>query len=380
MINRDRLLEEFVRLVRIDSPSRREGAVAGYLRERFSSMGAQVLEDGAAEFVKGESGNLIVRVPGTRKGLSPLMFNAHLDTVDPGVGINVLREGGILRSDGRTILGADDKSGIAVLIEALLALQEDGVVHAPLEFVFTICEEIGLFGAKYLNYGLVTAKMGYALDTSSTTSIISGAPEANSLQVTIQGLAAHAGLEPQSGISAIQIAGEALSAMHLGRIDSETTANIGLIRGGTARNIIPDRVELEGEVRSHDREKLALHTAHITDCFNAAVSKAGEKRGADDGLPAVRIDVTLDYPLMRIGDDHPVVSLVQEAGRSLGRGLLPQKSGGGSDANIFNAHGIATVILGTGMQRVHTTEEYIDVDDMVRTAELVVKVVSLYGL
>jgi tripeptide aminopeptidase len=329
------------------------------------------------------------------------MFNAHLDTVEPGRGVKVIEENGTFKSDGRTILGADDKSGIAVLIEAARLLQEGKIAHCPLEFVFTVCEEIGLFGAKTLDYNLLQARMGYALDTSSTTRIISGAPEANRLYIKVQGLSAHAGLDPEKGINAIQIAGEAIATVQLGRIDHETTANIGLVRGGTARNIIPDYIELEGEVRSHARRKLADHTEHIRGCFERAVLaykekhrspfekggrrgilKGGDfqgKRTADDKLPAWHMEVVTEYPLMAVDDSHPAVVLVQEAGKNLGRRLTPEKSGGGSDANIFNAHGIATVILGTGMQSVHTTNEYIHLEDMVQTVKLIMEIISTYS-
>jgi tripeptide aminopeptidase len=401
MINRQRLAGEFLRLVQIDSPSKQEGAVAQYVRKIFESLGAGVIEDRAGPLIGSESGNLIVRMPGTRRDLPPLMFNAHLDTVEPGRGVKVIQENGTFKSDGQTILGADDKSGIAILIEAVRYLQENKTAHCPLEFVFTVCEEIGLFGAKSLDYSLLRARMGYALDTSSTTRIISGAPEANSLYIKVQGLSAHAGLEPEKGINAIQIAGEAMATVQLGRIDHETTANIGLVRGGTARNIIPDYIELEGEVRSHDRRKLADHTEHIRGCFERAVLaykekhippfekggrggilKGGDfqgKRTADDKLPAWHMEVVTEYPLMAVDDSHPVVVLVQEAGKNLGRRLTPEKSGGGSDANIFNAHGIATVILGTGMQSVHTTNEYIHLEDMVQTVQLIMEIISTYS-
>lgn len=401
MINRQRLAGEFLRLVQIDSPSRQEGAIAQYVRKIFESLDAGVIEDRAGPLIGSESGNLIVRIPGTRRDLPPLMFNAHLDTVEPGRGVKVIQENGTFKSDGQTILGADDKSGIAILIEAIRLLHEEEVAHCPLEFVFTVCEEIGLFGAKSLNYSLLQARMGYALDTSSTTRIINGAPEANSLCIKVQGLAAHAGLEPEKGINAIQIAGEALAAMQLGRIDHETTANIGLVHGGTARNIIPEYVELEGEVRSHDRRKLADHTEHIRGCLERAVLaykekhipsfekwgcggilKGGDfqgKRTADDNLPGWHMEVVTEYPLMAVDDSHPVVVLAQEAGKILGRRLTPEKSGGGSDANIFNAHGITTVILGTGMQSVHTTNEYIHLEDMVQTVQLIMEIISTYS-
>lgn len=379
MIDKIRLVQEFINLVRIDSPSGNESAIAEYLKEVFAGLGAQIVEDEAGRHAGSTANNLIVRVPGARTDLPPLMFNAHLDTVEPGTGINVIEKDGILKSDGRTILGADDKSGIAILIEVLRVLVENAQSFPPIELVFTICEETGLWGAKNLDYSLLASRIGYALDTSSVTKIISGAPEANTISIRVHGLAAHAGLEPERGINAIQLAGEALARMQLGRIDHETTANIGLISGGTARNIVPDQVFLKGEVRSHNKEKLNKQTTQIRECLNRTISDYKAARDIKGDLPSWAMDVELDYPLMRIPDENPAVSLAQKAGRSLGRELVAEKSGGGSDANIFNAHGITTVILGTGMQMVHTTNEFIRIDDMVQAAELVLKIVLLYS-
>ncbi|MFH1148139.1 MAG: M20/M25/M40 family metallo-hydrolase [Pseudomonadota bacterium] len=379
MINRNRLVQEFLRLVRIDSTSGKEAAIAEYLKQVFTGMDAHIFEDGAGKAAGSNANNLIVRMPGKAAGLPPLMFNAHLDTVEPGTDINVVETDGILKSDGRTILGADDKSGIAILIEVLRVLKESNTTCAPIELVFTISEETGLWGAKYLDYGLLESRMGYALDTSSVTRIISGAPEANTLSIRINGLAAHAGLEPEKGINAIQLAGEALAQMQLGRIDYETTANIGLISGGTARNIVPEQVFLKGEVRSHNKDKLDRQTAQIRDCLDRTISNYRAERKIEGDLPSWTMDVDLDYPLMKVPDDHPAVSLAREAGRSLERELVPEKSGGGSDANVFNAHGITTVILGTGMQMVHTTNEFIKIDDMVQAAELILKMILLYS-
>lgn len=378
MIKKDRLAETFLELVQMDSPSRSEGRVARYLTEKFKCMGAEVLEDKAGSVIGGESGNLIVRLPGTRKELAPIMFNAHMDTVEPGKGIKVIFENGTFRSDGQTVLGGDDKSGIAVLIEAASVLKENNLDHGPLEYLFTVAEEIGLCGAKNLDYGLLKARMGYALDTSSMDKVITGAPEGNTLLIKVRGLAAHAGLEPEKGINAFKVAAQALAEMELGRIDPETTANIGVIKGGTARNIVPDYVEMEGEVRSHDKSRLAAHTEYIRACLEKAIVDYKQEKGLEGDLPLLEMDIRLDYPLMNIADSVPVVQLVQRAARNLGRPMESQRSGGGSDANIFNSYGISTVILGTGMQRVHTTEEFIALEDMVQTTELILKMIQIH--
>ena len=200
--------------------------------------------------------------------LEPLFFNCHLDTVEPCIGIKVVRKDDIFTSLGETILGSDDKSGIAAMIEALTVLRENKLSHAPMEFVFTTCEEIGLLGAKALNPEHVRAKMGYALDSTGFGRVIVGAPASNRLHITVRGVAAHAGLHPEQGINAIVLAGQALAAAPCGRIDDETTANFGTIQGGAASNIVAEEVRIVGEVRSHSPDKLERLTAEIEQAFS----------------------------------------------------------------------------------------------------------------
>lgn len=376
MIDAQRLADEFARMAAISSPSRGEGDMATYLAERFISLGAEVVFDGAGERVGGETGNLVARLPGVGE---PLMISVHMDTVEPCAGVTPVLKDGVFTSAGETILGADDKAGIAELIEALEVLRAGSIPHPPLEVVVTICEEIGLVGAKELDYGLVKARRGLALDTSGVDVVIHRAPAANKLRFTLTGRESHAGIAPEKGLSAIEVAGRAIAAMRLGRIDAETTANLGTIKGGQATNIVPRRVVIEGEARSHDAGKLAAQTAHMVDCFETAARQTARTIGGEQVQARLDTEVVSDYPLMNVPEDAPLIVLLQRAAASLGRTLAIRSEGGGSDANIFNGHGIETVILGTGMTDVHTVNESVRVADMVRVSELLVETLRLAG-
>jgi len=357
VIDEQRLLRTFIELVQIDSPSGEEAAIAQHLEERFRALGMSVRRD--------ELNNLVATLPG--EGV-PVMLAAHMDTVMPGHGIKPVVRDGVVYSDGTTILGGDDKAGVSAILEVLHTLVERQLPHPPLEVVITVQEELGLVGAKGLDKGLLQARTGVSLDAGGPQgTIIVSAPSQDSFLVVIHGKAAHAGSEPEKGINAIRVAAEALCEMPLGRIDSETTANIGIIKGGTARNVVPDRVEMVGEARSRQLGKLEEQTARMV----AALKGAAERYGA-----TAEIDVQRAYDGYALDESDPVVHALAEACRSAGVEPTFMPSGGGSDANIYNAHGIKVVNLSVGMGNVHTTEERVAVADMVAAAEIVLAFVS----
>ncbi len=378
MVNRDRLADAFTRLVQIDSVSKREGAVAKTLREIFETMGAEVIFDGAGPRTGSDTGNLIARFQGSETDAVPLLLNAHMDTVQPGEGVKILFAEGTFSSDGTTVLGADDKSALAIIIEAIKVLQENSRAYGPLEVVVTICEEVGLLGAKNLDYSLVKAQYGYSLDVSDVDGIVTRAPAANHLEFQVYGRDAHAGAAPEKGINAIQLASRAISKIRMGRIDEETTANIGLIEGGTATNIVPSVVKVAGEVRSHNPEKLAHETNEIVRAFEEEIAQYRETHPSEDGLPRLEATFREDFPLLKIPEEHAVVTLAKEAASNLGREMKIKMSGGGSDANIFFGNGIVTGILGTGMKDMHTVRETIRLDDMVKCAELLLEIIEVH--
>jgi len=377
MINRKRLAETFKFLVQIDSVSKEEGVIANEIKKILESLGAETFVDNAGDKIGGNSGNLIAKFKGNTKA-PPLLLNAHMDTVEPGRGVTALLENGTFTSNGTTILGADDKSAIAILLETLTILKENDLPYGPLDLVFTVCEEIGLQGAKHLDLNAVTAKYGFALDATDTEGIVTRAPSANHLEFTVHGKDAHAGAAPEKGINAISLACKAIAKLELGRIDQETTCNIGIIEGGIATNIVPNLVKVKGEVRSHDEEKLNKITNEIVFSFNEVIENY-KKINPNDELPRVEINLKKDFPRTHIPDNHPVIKLATRAAENLGRKMKTKTTGGGADANIFFEKGIFTGVLGTGMRDMHTVRESIKLDDMVRTAELLLEIIRLHS-
>ena len=375
-INLERLASVFTTLCEIDSPSKQEGRVATYLKSIFTELGAEVSEDDSAAQTGSDCGNLFVRFPDGGLDKEPVFFNCHMDTVLPAVGVEVKREGEVFTSVGDTVLGSDDKAGIAALIEVMRTLQEKNIPYGPVEYVFTTCEEVGLMGVKALTPSSIKAKIGYALDSSGINRVVVGAPAANRITAKIKGVAAHAGLSPEKGISAIHLAARAIARLKLGRLDSESTANIGLIEGGTATNIIPESVVVHGEVRSHTLAKLKEHIQNIQDVFQSEVDNWTDPENIVDGKPSLNFKVIEDYPVMKLDKDSAVIKRVAEAATALDAELDYVVAGGGSDANIFNSFGIQCAILSTGMDKVHSTQETIKLSDMALTAELVMAILT----
>ncbi|HIE12937.1 MAG TPA: M20/M25/M40 family metallo-hydrolase [Desulfotomaculum sp.] len=366
MVNRDRLLSEFLELVQIDSVSGRERKVCDLLKKRLGSLGLQVVEDDAGGTGALAAGNIVARLAATADG-PHLLFCAHMDTVEPGEGIKpVVGEDGVVRSRGETILAADDKAGIAAIMEALRTICEQKIEHGEITVAFTICEETGLLGAKRLAPS-VKADFGFVLDsTGPPGGVVVRAPSQDKITATIYGKAAHAGVDPEKGINAIYVAAQAIAAMKLGRIDPETTANIGIISGGKATNIVPDCVYLEGEVRSLANKRRAENTDRICRTIEETARKAKAR---------AEIKVDLLYEGFGFQKEAPVIELVRRAMRRRGIEAVLNQSGGGSDANVLNARGIPTVNLSTGMENVHTTDEQIAVTDIVTTAQIVLELV-----
>ncbi len=374
MVNQQRICDEFMCQAAIDSPSYHEAAMADYLAQRLKKLGATVEFDTAGSRIGSDANNLIARITGTKPG-EPLLLSAHMDTVTPAKNVTPVLKDGIFTSAGDTILGGDDKSGIVAIIEAVEVLREQNIPCVDLEIVISICEEQGLLGAKQLDYSQLKAKRAIALDTRGTDIVINRAPAANRFKIDIFGHEAHAGVCPEAGISAIQIASRAIAEMELGRIDAETTANIGTIHGGMASNIIPGQISLRGEVRSHAVDKLRRQTEAIVACVEAEV-KAGAIVSNGETIQAkMAFEINDDYPPMRVAENAEILQLITAAGDALKRPQQIQAAGGGSDANIFNSHGIEMVIMGTGMEKVHTIDEYIALADMVKTSELLVEVI-----
>ena len=373
-INRERLASVFTTLCEIDSPSKQEGRVAVYLIALFTEMGAEVFEDDSASRTGSDCGNLFIRFPESGLAKEPVFFNCHMDTVLPAIGVKVKREGEVFSSAGDTVLGSDDKAGIAALIEVMRTLQEKNIPHGPVEYIFTTCEEVGLLGVKALDPSLIKAKIGYALDSSGINRVVIGAPAANRITAEVKGLASHAGLSPEKGISAIQLAARAIARLKLGRLDPESTANIGVIEGGTASNIIPESALVQGEVRSHNVKLLQEHTAHIRSTFEEEIATWSDPEGVVEGRPSLDFTAVDDFPILKLDRDSAVIKRVEAAAALIDRELHYVVAGGGSDANIFNGYGLQCAILSTGMEKVHSTRETIKLSDMALTADLIMAI------
>ncbi len=379
MINQERIKNLLLELVQIDSISRKEREVAERIRAICEEMGAEVEIDGAGEKVGGNTGNVIARFPGTIPGAEAIMMSAHMDTVVPGEGVKPVVEGDIIRTDGTTVLGGDDKSGCAVIIETIRCLQEQAIPHAPIDAVFSICEEVGLLGAKHLDLSKVRAKYGLVFDSDDPGFLFTKGPSANHFEFKIFGLESHAGVAPEQGISAIKIAAEGIAAMKLGRIDEVTTANIGVIRGGEATNIITNLVTLRGEARSLDEAKLNAQTEHMIKCLTDAAEKYEVTVDGVTTKGRVESQVTREYYAMDVPDSSRVVQLVLGAASRMNLEVKTLASGGGCDANIFNKQGIECANLGTGMRAIHTVKEWLDVKDMYASAEMTLEIMRLNG-
>ena len=379
MIDKARLKERVLELVRIDSLSRKERAIALRLKEILEALGGVVFMDDAGSAVGGEVGNLVAHFDGNVEGAEAMLLSAHMDTVAPGEGVVPVVDGDVIRSDGTTVLGGDDKSGLAIILEVLQAVREEKVPHGHIDVVFTICEEVGLLGAKHLDLGLVRAKTGLVLDSDSIGFLITKAPAVNHLEFEVHGLEAHAGICPERGISAIQVAARGIAAMRLGRIDEDTTANLGLVSGGTAVNIVPNRVMLTGEVRSHDEEKLERQTQAMVACLQDAA--AGATLELDGRLHETRVEsrISRAYDRMDVSDETAIVQRVHEAARNLGFAVDTVAKGGGCDANVLNKRGLQVANLASGMRDIHTVHEWLDVNDLVTAARIIHEVVRLEG-
>ncbi len=379
MIQRDRLVQHLLDLIRIDSPSRREGKVALRLKKDLEAMGAEVTFDRAGEKIGGNTGNLIAHFRGSGNSASAFLLSAHMDTVQPGEGIKPWIDGDAIRTDGTTVLGGDDKSGIAIVCEAIRSLQEDKFPYGDLEVVFTICEEDGLQGAKNLDISLLKSRFGLVFDSDAAGILFTKAPASDRMEFTVHGLEAHAGMFPERGLNAIQIASEGIANMRLGRLDDETTANIGFIRGGLAPNIVAKQVFIKAEARSHSYEKLSAQTNHMRKCLQDAIAKHSVVIDGNTHTPRLEEKVWRDYERIHIEDDSPIVQLVLKAAQNLGQNIDTRKMGGGCDASALNQRGFQVANLGTGMHDIHTVNEWLDIPEMCRTVSIVEEILKLHG-
>lgn len=371
MINKKRILDEFYELVQIKCSTRAERQVADVIKQKLVNLHTEVTEDDIGSKIGGDCGNVIAFLPGTVAGAPGILLTAHLDCVEPCGNIQPVLRDGIITSAGDTILGSDDKSGVVAILEAVRVLKEQNIPHGNIQVVFTVAEEGGLNGSKNIDPSLLKADFGYALDSSgSPGEIVNMAPGQNQLEIIVHGKKAHAGVAPEEGINAIVLAGKALAGIRDGRIDQETTANIGIIEGGTATNIVPDKVKIVAEARSRNMEKLTAQTEHMRQVFEETVKGSGGR---------AEVSISKKYDAYVLAETAPVVQLARQAAESIGLTPVIKATGGGSDANFFNSYGVPTVVLGTGMSKVHTTDEFIKEEDLYNICAFTLAIVKAAG-
>ncbi len=359
--------ELFLELAALPSPSGSERVVADRVADYLRDLRLDVDEDDAGARIDSTIGNLLCRIEAKGSG-TPLFFCAHLDTVPPDGPIEPVLDDGVIRNGAGTILGADDKSAVAVMLEATRRIVAEGRPHGGIELLFTPKEEVGLRGAAAFDEQRLRATVGYVYDHAGPVGeVILGAPFQSKLDVAFHGRAAHSGMYPEEGRSAIAAAARAIADLRLGRLDEETTANVGEIRGGAARNIVPEHCSFIAEARSHDERKLAdlIQEMLETITFAAQLAECDVETKSEASARGYRFRK----------DDVPVrlaAAALERAGFSPSYGL----SGGGADANVFNERGLQCLNLANGMTDIHTSDERIAVEDLERMVDVTLALVE----
>lgn len=361
MINEQRLLDEFLELIQIDSETHHEGNIARVLKEKLEALGLEAEIDDAGIPCASDGGNVFARFPGTLTS-EPIMLSAHMDTVSPGRGIKPQIRDGAIYTDGTTILGGDDKGGIAAILEAVRTVKENNLPHRTVEILFSISEEIGLAGAKAFDSSKLTAKRAYIFDNGGATgSCTTRAAARTQLSVEVIGRRAHAGSAPDKGISAIQVAAKAIANMNLLKVDEDTTCNIGSIKSEFENNVVPDLCVFSAEIRCFTQEGMEKQVEHLRKCLQDACDEFGAE---------FKFNVMPAYASYSIAEDSGVFQEFVAAVESLGCEVKTKSGKGGTDANVHNARGMEALPVGIGMAKIHTTDEYIKIENLNGSARL----------
>ena len=362
MIREDRLVKLFLDLIHINAPALQEREVMEWLKDYLEGIGLEVQEDNAGEKIGGNANNLIVWLRGTLPDVPRVFLSAHMDTVEPTAGLVVEERNGTFYSVSDTILGADDKGGVAPAIEALHALKESALPHGDICLILSCAEEIGLLGADSVELDELNLDFGYILDTGPPVgTFVTRTATHDQLEILVHGKPAHAGKDPENGINAIQVAATAIEGMRVGRIGPETTSNLGMIEGGTAVNVVCPFVKIRAEARSTSVTELDVQVAHMIQRFETAAAQWGT---------TVEIKHHRHYSSFDIPEDSPVVQIALEASQHLGFESNLRTTLGGSDGNIYNAKGLPCIVMATGMDKIHTHEECISRESLIDTARL----------
>ena len=368
-INEERLKNTFIELVSVPCPSCDEKQEADLLVKKLQELGMEPKVDRAGEQCGGTTGNVWGFLKGNVPGALRLFFEAHMDSVAPTTGTNVIEKDGVLYSDGTTTLGGDDKSGVAAVLEAMQCIIENDLPHGDIQVCFTIGEETGSYGVRYMDKTMIQADAGYCMDCGGHPgAIFNASPKAINLKLKVKGKSAHAGLEPEKGINAIMLAADALHALPAyGRIDEETTLSVDMIDGGLAPNIVPEACEIVIDMRCPNQTKLERLKKETVEIFRNVVEAKGG---------AVEVAVKEVAPGVNLNTDHATVKLAATAAEKLGFPVSTGFTGGCSDANFLCGMGLPTVLLATGMDKIHTTEERLALEDLYNAASWVLGIVE----
>jgi tripeptide aminopeptidase len=366
-IDKKRLIDSFLRLVRIKSPSGEEKEIVEHVREILSGIGLEVDIDDSGKKYGSNSGNLTAFLKGDNPEMMPIFIGAHLDTVIlNGEVIPYIDDGIIRNKNSKCILGGDDKVAVAAIIEVLRSIVENNIETGDIYIVFTISEEIGVVGAKYVNMNKVGAEYGFVFDAHGDIgTIYNKAPYQNSIDAEFIGKAAHAGIEPEKGINSIKAAAIAISNIRFGRLDQETTTNIGKINGGVARNIVPENTKVILEARSLEETRLEEVTKEMISSLKRASSDIGCK---------LKYKLVREYDGFNIGPEEIPLKIAFNAIKKIGIDPVVASSGGGSDINVFNSKGKRAVNLSSGMEDVHTNTEYVKISQLEKLAQLIFEI------
>ncbi|RDY26916.1 M20/M25/M40 family metallo-hydrolase [Romboutsia weinsteinii] len=368
MISKERLQDTFINIVKVDSPPKHEIEMANWLVKYLEARGIESKIDNVDSKFDGNSGNVIAYIKGSLD-IEPICFQAHMDQVVPCIGVKPVVEGNIIKTDGTTTLGADDKAGIAAILEALEHIKEENIPHRDIYLMFTVCEEVGMYGCKHFDTNDLPIKNIVILDAEGKPGTIAyKAPSKEHVEITFNGRKAHAGIEPEKGINAVVAASHAISNMHVGRLDSETTSNIGGINGGGPTNIVTDEVTFNAEIRSHSMEKLQNEINHMKRCCDEAASKFNT---------TYEINHNNSYPSFELSKESYIYRLSEKCIKNAGIEPNPMVIGGGSDANILAQKGYDCAIIILGMYKPHALEEYLNIDELYLTTKAVANMMTL---
>jgi tripeptide aminopeptidase len=367
------IVEDFLEIVTTPSHCLNERALADLMKSKLQELGCQVEEDSAGAKIGGDSGNIIARLPGAKSAES-VLFSAHLDRVsNPGKITPIVKiDEDKITSDGTTILGADDASGLAAVIDGIRRLKQSGLEHGEVEIVFTVAEEIGLQGSAAMDLGRLKSKIAYVIDTSGDVGVlVNQAPTQRTVKIRIHGKSSHAGMEPEKGINAIKAGAVALSRLREGRLSPITTSNFGVIQGGQATNIVCDMLYLKGEARSHDEGELSAYCEEVEQTFRKAAKEAGA---------TVEFAWNLEYSAFKVAKKERVVTVASQALAALGLKAKIVRGGGGLDANNFNLAGIKSLGLSPGYKNVHSPNESQSISQLILCGQAVFEIIKTVAL